>query len=139
MKEASWNDCINYNSSVKVSPDIGRAKSLAETAQERINLIKEINEKNCNFVFEDYYTSILEYLQSLILLNGYKILNHICLGYYLRDVLKNENLFRTFDDLRYKRNSLTYYGKKMDSETAKVSIEKCRKFIMEIKKELMFN
>ena len=122
MKEASWNDCIEENSAIKVFPDRERAKSLIETADERTSLIERVNEKNCNFVFEDYYVSVLEYLQALVLLKGYKILNHICLGYYLRDVLKYEDLFRIFDDLKYKRNSLTYYGKIMDFEIAKNSL-----------------
>ena len=45
MKEASWTDCIESNSALKCSSDKGRAKSLIETADERIKLIKEINEK----------------------------------------------------------------------------------------------
>jgi len=133
MKEASWEDCVENNSARKVTPDIERANSLIETAEERMNIVKEINEKNCNFVFEDYYTSLLELLQALILKRGYNILNHLCLGYYLRDVLKKDDLYMVFDDLRYKRNSLTYYGVRMDFETAKQTIEKCKKAINEIK------
>lgn len=136
MKEASWVDCLESNSAVRVSPDKERAESLVETSGERIKLIKEINEKNCNFVFEDYYTSVLELLQALVILSGYKIVNHICLGYYLRDALKREDLFMIFDDVRYKRNSLTYYGKRMDFETAKKSIEHCKKLITSIRKEI---
>jgi len=132
MREASWNDCIETNSVKKVSPDIERANSLIETSEERINIIKEVNKKNCNFVFEDYYTSLLELLQALVIKKGYNILNHLCLGYYLRDVLKKDDLFRMFDDLRYKRNALTYYGNRMDFETAKASIEKCKELINKI-------
>ncbi len=134
MKEASWTDCLETNSALKSSPDKGRAKSLIETANERIKLIKSINEQNCNFVFEDYYTSILELLQALVVIKGYKITNHVCLGFYLRDILKRDDLYLIFDDLRYKRNSLTYYGKRMDFETAKNSIEKSKKLIETIKK-----
>lgn len=133
MKEASWNDCIEKESAIRTSPDMERAKSLIETADERIKLIKEVNERNSNFVFEDYYTSLLELLQALVLQQGYKIANHVCLGYYLRDVLKKDDLFILFDDVRYKRNSLTYYGKRMDFETAKQAIEKCKKLINAIK------
>ncbi len=132
MKEANWNDCITNNSAKKISPDIKRAESLTETAKERISLVKEINEKNCNFVFEDYYTSLLELLQAMTFKKGFNILNHICLGYYLRDILKREDLYRIFDDMRYKRNSLTYYGSRMDFETAKQIIEKCKKIIKEL-------
>lgn len=133
MKEASWEDCLE-NSAVKISPDNKRAESLIETAEERLNLIKEITEKNSNFVFEDYYTSVLELLQAIVLKQGYKLSNHVCLGFYLRDFLKREDLFRLFDDLRYKRNSLTYYGKRMDFETSKKAVEDSKRLIKELKK-----
>ncbi|MBS3126970.1 hypothetical protein J4228_02270 [Candidatus Woesearchaeota archaeon] len=133
MKETNWNDCLANKSAKSITPDIYRAESLTETAKERISLIKEITEKNCNFVFEDYYTSLLELLQAMTFKKGYNILNHLCLGFYLRDVLKREDLYQIFDDLRYKRNSLTYYGNRMEFETAKQAIEKCKKIIKELK------
>src|SRR3989338_5839391 len=132
MKETNWNDCIINESAKNITPDINRAESLIETANQRISLIKEINEKNCNFVFEDYYTSIVELLQAIAFKKGFNILNHIYLGFYLRDVLNREDLYILFDDLRYKRNSLTYYGSRMDFETAKQAIEKCKKLIKEL-------
>ncbi len=132
MKEINWNNCITNKTAKIITPDVRRADSLKETANERISLIKEINERNCNFVFEDYYTSLLELLQAITFREGYNILNHLCLGFYLRDVLKREDLFLIFDDLRYKRNSLTYYGSRMDFETAKHAIEKCKRIIKEV-------
>ena len=133
MKETNWNDCLINKSAKTITPDIKRAESLIETAKERIVLINEINEKNCNFVFEDYYTSLLELLQAMTFKKGYNILNHVCLGFYLRDVLKREDLYLLFEDLRFKRNSLTYYGSRMDYETAKQAINKCQKIIKEFK------
>lgn len=133
MKEASWDDCLE-ESAIKISPDNERAESLIETSKERINIVGEINERNANFVFEDYYTSILELLQAIVLKNGYKILNHVCLGFYLRDVLRREDLFRIFDEIRYKRNSLTYYGKRMDFKVAKEIILKCKRLFSEFDK-----
>ncbi|MDD5417630.1 MAG: hypothetical protein PHW96_01945 [Candidatus Nanoarchaeia archaeon] len=133
MKESNFKDCLENSSARKVSIDEKRAESLIETADERISLIKDINKKNCNFVFEDYYTSLLELLQASAFLNGFNISNHICIGFYLKDFLKRDDLFIVFDDLRYKRNSLTYYGSKMDFETAKQAIEKCKKLIKAIK------
>lgn len=132
MKESNWDDCLEDTSARNVSIDRDRAKSLAETAKDRISLITRIDEKNCNFVFEDYYTSLLELLQASAFLNGFNISNHICIGFYIRDVLKREDLFNLFDDVRFKRNSLTYYGNKMDFETAKQAIEKCKKIIKEV-------
>lgn len=135
MKEFCWKDCLEF-SAVKISPDIKRAESLIETAKERLSLIKEVNERNSNFVFEDYYSSIMELLQALVLKSGYKVSNHICLGFYLRDFLKQEDIFRLFDDLRYKRNLLTYYGKRMDFLIAKQAIENSKRLIKELNRIL---
>ena len=140
MKEASWDECLHSNSSVKITPDNEKAKSLIETAEDRIaSSEKDLNEKTANFVFEDYYSSILEMVHALVLLNGYKVSNLICLGYYLRDVLKQEDLFRMFDDFRFKRNSLVYYGKRMDFEVAKNTIDKCKSMVKELKKIIKVN
>lgn len=136
MREASWDDCILYNSAVKVSPNLERAKSLIETSDERVELASKPNERNCNFVFEDYYTSLLELLQALIIVKGYNIINHVCLGYYLRDCMGRDDLFIVFDDIRYKRNSLTYYGKRMDFETAKSAIQRSQQLISQLKAAL---
>lgn len=133
MKESDWESCLSNNTAKSISPDSNRARSLIETAKERIALTKEITEKNCNFVFEDYYTSIVELLQARSFLEGYNILNHLCLGFYLRDKLQREDLFNIFDDVRYKRNSLTYYGIRMDFETGMQAIEKCKKLLKELK------
>ena len=48
--------------------------------------------------------------------------------------MKNQELFRLFDDCRFKRNSLIYYGRKMEFDIAKSSIEKCKKLIEELNK-----
>jgi len=134
MKEASWDDCITSNSSIKITIDKEKAKSLIETAEERIEVLSiELNEKTANYIFEYYYSSVLELLHSLVLLDGYKVNNHICLGYYLRDVLEKEDLFRLFDDLRFKRNSLVYYGKRMDFDIANDAIEKSKTLFSELK------
>ena len=132
VKEADWSDCLKKNIARNISPDIERANSLINTAKHRIKIIKHINESNCNFVFEDYYTSLLEILQAMIFTKGYNVMNHLCIGYYLRDILNRQDVYEIFDDLRYKRNSLTYYGKMMDFEVAKISIKNCKKIIIEI-------
>jgi uncharacterized protein (UPF0332 family) len=136
MIELDWEDCLEKNTAKKVTPDIKRAESLLEVSNQRLSLIKELDDKNCNFVFEDYYTSILEILQAIIFKKGFNVMNHIGLGYYLRDVVKREDLYRIFDDLRYKRNSLTYYGNRMDFETSKQAIERAKQLIKELNKLL---
>lgn len=71
MKEASWQDCIESGNGRQVTPDVVRAESLIEVSNDRILNIQDLNEKNCNFVFEDYYTSILELIQAIALMKGF--------------------------------------------------------------------
>ena len=126
-KLASWAECLEKQSSFKAYKDIARARSVIETALHRVKYInKDLNENTANFIFEDYYTSVLDILEAITLLSGYKVLNHVCLGFYLKDILKREDLFRIFDELRFKRNSIVYYGKMMTFENAKLAINKSR-------------
>ncbi|MCK5289918.1 MAG: hypothetical protein KAJ56_03150 [Candidatus Aenigmarchaeota archaeon] len=131
MKESRWDECITSGSSLPVSPDIAKSRSLIDTAKGRIDFLKlnKIETSNANYIFEGYYSSALEMLHAFVIKKGYKVSNHICLGYYLRDVMKREDLYRIFDNCRYKRNSLVYYGRKMPLETAKETIRKCISFI----------
>jgi len=137
-EEGSWQDCLDLFSCIKVSVNKSKIKSLIETAVGRNGFLAEnlIKETNVNYLFEGYYSSALELLHALTLSVGYKVNNHFCLGYYLRDVLGNKELFRIFDDLRFKRNLLIYYGKKMEFEIAKDSIKKCKKLFDEVLKLL---
>ncbi len=70
----------------------------------------------------------------ITIIQGYKIDNHICLRYYIREILKREDLFRLFDDVRQKRNGIAYYGKRMNCENAKESIRKTKTLITELEK-----
>jgi hypothetical protein len=125
MKEASWANCLETCNAKLETPDPAKAKSLTETARARLDFLKQpVNEANANFIFEGMYSSLLELLHAHLLRQGYKVENHICVGFYLRDVLKQPKLFRDFDDCRYKRNSLVYYGKQMPLAVAEESIEK---------------
>ncbi|HLD19325.1 MAG TPA: hypothetical protein VJB90_04940 [Candidatus Nanoarchaeia archaeon] len=46
--------------------------------------------------------------------------------------MKKESLYRLFDDCRYKRNSLVYYGSELNLDIAKQSIDTARKLITEL-------
>ena len=134
-KISDWEECKEESFSVKITPNKGKVKSLIDTADGRINYADEKkNGKHLSYVFEDYYTSLIEMIHALVILEGYKISNHLCLGFYLRDILKKDNLFRLFDNVKFKRNFLVYYGKKLDSEEALESIQKCKVVIEEIRK-----
>ena len=138
MSEKTWDDCLYEGYANKVSKDPKKAESLKKTAEGRIKFFstQKIAEESANYIFEGYYASIVELLHALSISEGYNISNHVCIGCFLREVAGKNDLYRLFDDLRYKRNSLVYYGNSMDLEICKDAIEKCKKLIKEIKEIL---
>ncbi|MBW2982907.1 hypothetical protein KY327_01235, partial [Candidatus Woesearchaeota archaeon] len=79
-----------------------------------------------NYLFEGYYTTVLEHLHARLAEKGLKVRNHLCLAHYLRDVENKPRLARTFDDCRQKRNKLQYYGKAMEPAVAEQAIAACK-------------
>lgn len=135
MREYSWSDCLDSGNSLKITTNKEKAASLVETAEGRVRFLEgqKITEQGTNYLFEGFYTSIIELLQAILSKNGYRVINHICLGFFIRDELKRNDLFNLFDDLRYKRNSLVYYGNRMNFEVAKDAINKAKRLIKELK------
>ena len=132
----SWQDCIDDYCAIKISVDIQKINSLLSTANGRIDFVNsiDITDNNVNFIFENYYTSILELLHSIVLKKGFKVSNHICLGFYLKDSLNNRKVFDLYDELRMKRNSLVYYGKQMDTKIVRNSVDKSKRLYEELLK-----
>ena len=135
MNLNSWDECLENNCVIMVSPDKQKAKSLIKTARGRMKFLQEnkIKDENANYIFEGYYSSLIEYIHAIALEKGYKLSNHVCLGYFLSDVLKKEKLYKLFEDCRYKRNSLLYSGNTMDKKTAIFSIKQIKQILFELK------
>lgn len=133
----NWNECLLY-AAKKTSPDLLKAKNLEKIAINRVLFLQQNKDENfLNYVFEGYYSSLIELLHAKLLVDGFKVENHICIGYYIRDVLKDAKLFQLFDDFRYKRNSLIYYGKEMDDVVVKKTLQKIMKTIKEVQNILL--
>jgi len=131
-----WKDCLEDFNAIRVKKDEQRVKSLLITSDARIKYIQkqEINKLSCNFILENYYSSAVEILHAILIKAGFKVNNHICLGSYLKDILKKERLYRIFETNRKRRNGITYYGALVRFKTCKKSINELRKLISELKK-----
>jgi len=136
MNLIDWKDCLDEDCVIEVSVNREKANALFKTALARIEFLEKnkIDESSVSFIFEGFYSSALEILHAIIILNGFKVNNHICLGFFLRDEINRSDLFRKFDDGRYKRNSLMYFGKDMDYSVGKDSLENIEFLIEELKK-----
>ncbi|MFH1473569.1 MAG: hypothetical protein ABIE55_01615 [Candidatus Aenigmatarchaeota archaeon] len=77
------------------------------------------------------YDSLREVLEAVCISKGYKVLSHVCIGELLKDLLKGFD-YGKFDRLRWIRNSINYYGTKIEFGQGKEIINK----IFSMKKEL---
>lgn len=108
-----------------VTPNEGIITSLQEMAaikHEEV-LKQELTERNISAYLPMYYDAIRELLEAYCLREGYKILNHVCLGEQM-NVLNADFDYHLFDRARYIRNGISYYGKRVSLEQGLALLEK---------------
>ena len=112
--------------------------SLIEMSDIKELMIKtaKTNDKTISVYVSIAYDSLREVLEALCISNGYKVLSHVCIGELLRDIIKDFN-YNEFDRLRYTRNSINYYGQKIDFNQGKEIINKILLMKSKIKKNYL--
>ncbi|BFI73774.1 hypothetical protein YN1_7610 [Nanoarchaeota archaeon] len=101
--------------------DINLAKSLLKTATERLKVAEEL--KIPKFKLEFAYESIIELIDAILSLDGYKSYSHIADISYLRKLGFSEDIILKLDNLRDKRHKSKYYGLEISEEEAKNYLE----------------
>ena len=129
------NECFRKGLIKKTKIDKGLIKSLIEMSGIKETTVKtaNVNEINISAYVSLAYDSLRELLEALCVLKGYKVLSHICMGELLKDILKEFD-YDEFDRLRWIRNSINYYGEKVEFEQGEEIIKKIfviRKKILE--------
>jgi len=119
------NDCMRKGMIRKTKVDSELIQSLLEMADIKEKAVKsaKIDEQNISAYVSMAYDSLREVLEALCVHHGYKVLSHICMGELLRSKIEDFE-FEEFDRMRYIRNSINYYGKKIDFQQGKEIIEK---------------
>ena len=100
-------------------------KSLIYMAHVNELTVKEakLNEVNISPHIILAYESLREILEAICILNGFKVLSHICLGELLKTLIK-DFYFDEFDRIRYIRNGINYYGARIELSQGKEIIRK---------------
>ena len=112
----------------KQSKDIQRSKALKENSEESYESLMAfvksvgISDKNANHIVKNAYDSIMERIRSKMAEEGYNTSGngaHEAEVSYLRKLGFSDSDVDFADQLRYFRNGITYYGKKLDEAFAK--------------------
>ena len=128
------NECFRKGLIKKTAIDRDLIKSLIQMSNIKEMAVKtaDINNMNISAYVSLAYDSLREILEALCILNGYKVLSHICIGELLKKIAGQFD-YEEFDRLRWIRNSINYYGEKVDFEQGKEIIDK----IFAAKKKLL--
>ena len=126
------NECYRKGLVKKTKINKELIKSLIEMSDIKENTVNaaHIDDSNISAYVSMAYESLREVLESICILNGYKVISRICLGKLLKDIISNFDYYE-FDRMRYIRNGINYYGTKVDFDQGKEIIKKI--FKMKIK------
>ncbi|MBS3050599.1 MAG: hypothetical protein J4400_00420 [Candidatus Aenigmarchaeota archaeon] len=133
-----WNNCIKEGNSVKITANKKRAVFLIKQAENTLKVLDQIHidGNNVSVFFTNYYDALLELLHAFMYDAGFKVKNHYCLGYYLRDVIRDQESYRVFDRSRLLRNSSIYYGEHFDEAVLLSAIRDIKEVFAKLKKNI---
>ena len=120
----------------KVVPNKIRASSIFKSSIQAIETAKtiQLNQNTLKSILRELYEGLREYCEAIGYLRGYKFLDHESIGYFLRDILKEQSVSMKFDRYRRLRNGINYYGEDIDIETVKEAIKEIPGLIKELEK-----
>ncbi|MFA4820463.1 MAG: hypothetical protein WC613_05925 [Candidatus Aenigmatarchaeota archaeon] len=127
-KIADWKDCRDALVAKNIKPDEGMVKSLLRTSREKMLSSEMLKIGNVTAVskFTLAYDSMREALEALAIRKGYKIYNHECYTYFLKEVIGESSIGDEFDSIRKIRNNVNYYGKSLTPEKSESLIKKIK-------------
>lgn len=124
----------------KQNIDIERAKNLILESQEKYTFFNKVKEKlrienlSPNYIVETAYDILIEIIRAKLLLKGHTTDSHEAEISYMRNLKFSEETVNFMNELRYFRNGIKYYGKRLNREYAKkvlVFLEKTYEKLME--------
>ena len=138
-----FSDFLKDGIAKRQSADKERAKSLVEESSGAYNFLMEISDKigindsNANYIVKNSYDIIMELIRAKMLAAGFNASGshaHEAEVSYLREINFSESDVQFVNTLRYFRNGITYYGKKLDKEYAERVIDFLKKIFPLLKK-----
>src|SRR3989339_1012515 len=120
----------------KVMPNRIRASSLFKSSVQAIETAKtiQLNQNTLKSILRELYEGLRECCEAVGYLRGYKFLDHESIGYFLRDILKEQSASMKFDRYRRLRNGINYYGEDIDIETVNEAIIEIPEIVKKLEK-----
>ena len=129
-----FKECLKKRIAKEVKTDLELIKSLKKTSQNKLDSENklELNDVTAGSKISLMYDSLRELLEALAIKKGYKIYNHECYTYFLKEILNESSKGDEFDELRKIRNGINYYAKDISVNEAKEVLNRIKKLREEI-------
>ncbi|MCD6575762.1 MAG: hypothetical protein J7K73_01225 [Nanoarchaeota archaeon] len=119
-------DCLESGNVRRGSQDKNLAKARLNMAKNKLRdariLLK--NKGSIANVFTLYYDAFLETAHAIAAINGFKIYNHECITYFLKEFINESDIGSLFEECRKLRNKINYYGETLEDAVGKRLIQK---------------
>ena len=124
-----WNSCLRRREAKRIKADEEMALSLERTSAHKAisSQLLELREETTAAKISLSYDAVRELLEAIALRNGFKIYNHVCYTSFLKEICKESDFGREFDELRVIRNDINYYGKAISIIESKQVLERLNK------------
>tara|TARA_Y100000310_G_scaffold331006_1_gene403789 strand:+ start:220 stop:642 length:423 start_codon:yes stop_codon:yes gene_type:complete len=132
------NDCFKKGLIKKTEKNKELINSLIEMSNIKEEAVEtaKINEKTISAYVSLAYDSLREIVESICISKGYKVLSHVCIGELLKEHLDDFD-YEEFNRLRWIRNSINYYGEKIELNQGKEIIKKTFKMKQTLKSKYL--
>jgi len=128
-----WLSCKKQGLVKETKEDKNKIASLIRIAEEKIKASNSLSSLHYYSKISLLYDAIRTYLECISAKEGYKIYNHECYTFFLKEILKKDLIAEEFDKYRKIRNGINYYGKEISKEESEKIIKDMNHFINKIK------
>ncbi len=133
-----WKECLKRKIVKESKKDINLITSTIEIAEIKIKAAEALPKQLFIGKVTLLYDALRGYLEALAIKYNYKVYNHECFSSFLREVLNKFSEAESFDKLRKIRNSINYYGKKINKKEGEEIIKELTELINKIKTSIKY-
>ena len=134
-----WKSCIQKRIVKEIKEDHNLKTGLIKESQKKKNTdaLIPLNDNTASTKISIIYDVLRETLEAIAIMRGYKIYNHECYTYFLKEILKESTWVDEFDNFRIIRNDLNYYAKDITAAEAKPILEEMKELQEKLSKKYL--
>ncbi len=134
-----WKSCIQKRIVKEIKEDHNLKTGLIKESQKKKNTdaLIPLNDNTASTKISIIYDVLRETLEAIAIMRGYKIYNHECYTYFLKEILKESTWGDEFDNFRIIRNDLNYYAKDITAAEAKPILEEMKELQEKLSKKYL--